>query len=450
MVESTSDEGGILKMEPNKLTDLQRRTLKPESNYRWVMMFLCMGAIAVNYIDRVNIAIAAPTLMKVFNLSTTEMGILMSAFFWSYVLCMMPAGALLNRVGAKIVMGGTCLAWGLSTMLTSLVSGYNSFFAVRVLLGISEAPAYPSCARVVSVWIPRHERTTASAMFDCAARIGSAFTPPIVAWVLITWGWRASFVITGGFAVLYAFVWWAFYHEPDDHPKVTQSELDYIRQDEVIGKDGKVETGRIIPILELFTYPKVLLLCAGSFCYNYFWGVFTTWIPAYLVVSKGLDLKAMGIAAMYPYAAGASMELVGGYLSDKAQLKGFSLNAVRRTGMGLGLLGGAFFMYLAVTANSAGMTILFLTLAMGIYSFGAANTWSMPNDIAPYGQGGGVAGVMNTTGQMATLAAPLVTGYVISTSWGYDGALYIVCVVAVIGSIFYIVNDYSRLIPKEK
>ena len=85
-------------MEPNKLTDLQRRTLKPESNYRWVMMFLCMGAIAVNYIDRVNIAIAAPTLMKVFNLSTTEMGILMSAFFWSYVLCMMPAGALLNRV----------------------------------------------------------------------------------------------------------------------------------------------------------------------------------------------------------------------------------------------------------------------------------------------------------------------------------------------------------------
>ena len=424
--------------------------VKPGSGYRWHMMLLCMGAVTVNYIDRVNISVAAPTLMKLFDINPMQMGILMSAFYWPYVLMMMPSGALLNRIGARLVVGWGCVLWGISTMLTSFVVGFNSFFAVRVLLGITEAPVYPGCARVVSVWIPKQERTTATAMFDSASRMGSAFTPPLVVWLLLNWGWQMSFIVTGGLAILYALVWFKFYHEPDDHPKVTKSELAYIRQDEVVNADGQVDKGRMIPLFELFTYKKTLLVFAGFFCYNYFWGVFTTWIPAYLVMAKGFDLKAMGTAAMYPYIAGVVCELSFGPMFDMALRKGVSLNVVRRIGMAICLLGGAGFMYLAVIATTPTMTIVHLTLAMGMYSGGACNTWSVPNDIAPYGQGGGIAGTMNIFGQFASLLAPIVTGYLISTSWGYDGALNLVVGSAVIGYFFYFMVDYSRLVPREK
>ncbi len=432
-------------------SNLETRTfeiLKPASNYRWIAILLCAATTFISHLDRVNLAVATPTLMKTFNISSTQMGVLMSAFFWTYVLCAIPAGALLNRIGSKIVLGWSCLAWGLTTMLTALVSGYYSFFVVRILLGATEAPGFPSCVRVVSVWIPERERTRATAMFNCSTKLGIAITPPMVVWIILQWGWQASFVITGGIAVAYSFVWWCFYHEPDDHPKVTQSELAYIRQDEVVNEAGKVEKTKLIPLLQLFTYRQMLLVYGGFFSFTYFFSLFSTWIPAYLVLSKGFNLKEMGVAAMFPWLVGAFMELLGGYCWDKWQQHGATLNQVRRTGMAVCLLGGALFMYLAVKADSPTLIMTFLTVSMGVFAFGCPNSWAIPNDLAPYGQGGGVAGTMNAVGQTAGVLSPIITGFVIGTSWGYEGALFICCAITGIGAVLYMLNDYKRLVPK--
>lgn len=421
---------------------------KPESGYRWHAVLLVMGIITINYIDRVNIGVASPTLMKLFNLSPAEMGILMSAFFWSYMLCMVPAGWFLNHLGPRMVVFWSCLGWGLATMLTAAVTGFTSFFAVRVLLGVTEAPGYPGAARVVSVWVPVRERTFASACFDACSRAGNAFAPPLVVWIILQWGWQMSFVITGGLAAAYAFVWLYFYREPDDHPKITQSELKWIRQDEVVDESGKVEKGKMIPLMQLLTYPKVVSVCIAYFLYMYFWTTFNLWTPAYFVQAKGFSLKAMGIAAMYPYITGIIFELISGKLWDAWLARGATINTIRRAGMGVGMLGASASLYMAIVSSDPTAIIFWFSLSMGMFSISGANVWAIPQDIAPYGQAGGVGGVYSLCGNLASLIGPMLTGYVAGTSWGYDGGFYLLVISAALGALLYAVSSYTRLVPR--
>lgn len=422
---------------------------KPASNYRYMAVFLIAMAITINYIDRVNIAVATPTLMTVFGLSASQMGVLMSAFFWSYTLMMIPVGALLNKFGPKMLMFYSCLGWGLVTMLTALVSGFGSFLAVRIGLGITEASSYPAAPRVVSVWVPKRERTMASACFDCCARVGNAFAPPLVAMIIVAWGWKASFVVSGALAVIYSFIWLYYYKDPDEHPKVTDSELAYIRQDEVLSEEGQVVV-KPIPLVKLFTYRVILQLCGGYALYMYFWTTFNSWIPAYMMNVCGLSLKSMGFAAMLPYVAGVSMELLGGFVFDRWFRSGATITAIRRTGMGVGMIGGAIFLYMATqaAASSPAMAILWLTCSMGIFSFGASNVWAIPTDVAPYGQAGGVGGVYSFIGNFGSLLGPIVTGIIVDTAFGYNGALIVMCILSAFGALLYMTAKYERLEPK--
>ncbi len=436
------------------MTELAKATstgvvLKLSSNYRWGAVALCCGMVTICYIDRVNLAVTSSTLMKVFNMSPAEMGVLMSAFFWSYVLVMMPTGALINRYGPKLMGFYCCLGWGLATMAVAVVTGFKSMLALRIVLGATESPAYPVSARVVSVWVPSRERTFSSAAFDSCSRLGNAIAPPLVVWLMLNWGWEVSFVITGMLAVAYSFVWKFNYHEPDDHPKVTQEELAYIRQNEVLNADGKVEKPKLIPLLQLFTYRRMILVCIGAFCYSYYWTNFNMWVPTYLVKAKGFDLQTMGMAAMAPYIAGVSMEVLGGYVMDLWHRRGASINTLRRTGLGVCLLLAGATLYMAVISDSPVMIVVWLTASMGIFSFGAGNKWSIPSDIAPYGQGGGIASVMNMVGNIGSIIAPALTGYMASGVFGYNGGFIAMAGIAVIGALVYIVNDYSRLVPKD-
>lgn len=422
---------------------------KPESGTRWFVVFwLAMGTV-INYIDRVNFGVATPTIMKEFGMGTGEMGILMSAFFWSYTLTMIPAGHLLNTIGPKKVLGGAAFAWGLVTMATAFCWNFASFIAIRIGLGLTEAPAFPANARVVSVWVPKRERTFASAMFDCSARAGNAFAPPLVAFIIAAWGWKMSFVVTGALAIVWAFLWFLWYHEPADHPKITASELAYIRQDEIVHDDGSIKS-HPIPMFRLATYPVILKATVAYALYLYVWTVFIFWIPTYLMKVRGLSLKEMGVAASIPFIVGVIMELIGGKVFDKWYDKGASITTLRRTGMSIGMFGAAIFIWLCMQATTPFMAIFWLTAFMGIFSFGASNVWAIPSDIAPYGQAGGVGGVYNFVGNFGALFAPIVTGYFAQSQYGFNGGFAVCVVFAIVGGFLYIFNSYERLTPKKQ
>jgi ACS family glucarate transporter-like MFS transporter len=326
---------------------------------------------------------------------------------------------------------------------------------VRILLGLAEGPVFPASAQVVSLWIPKRERTLASCCFDCCARIGSAAAPPVVTWLIITYSWQASFIVTGVIAIVYTFVWFAIYREPDRHPKLSKEELAYIRQDEVVNESGKVVTTRPIPMFMLFTYKKTLFLFAGYFCYMYYWNMYISWMPAYLVEARGLDLKQMGVGAMIPYLCAIPCEICGGAFFDFLTKKGMSLSAVRRLGMTICLAGGALTLFLAVQSTSPIACVAMLTLSMSVFSFGASNIWTIPNDIAPYGQAGSVGAAYSFCGQISGIAAPGISGFLIAAGLnsgnivsGYDNAFYVMILVTLLGIVFFVANDYSRLVPR--
>jgi len=429
---------------------VSQAVVKPATHTRWYIVFMLALGTVINYIDRVNFGVATPTLMKEFGLGATEMGILMSAFFWSYTITMIPVGALLNKIGPHKVLGWAGISWGAVTMSMAACQGFYSFIAIRIGLGLTEAPAFPANARVVSVWVPKRERTFASAMFDCSARAGNAFAPPIVAYIIALWGWKMSFVITGAMAVVWGIWWLMTYHEPHKHPRITKEELDYIRQDEVVKEDGSVHAHHI-PMYRLLTYPVILKAVIAYALYLYIWVVFTFWIPTFLMKAKGLSLKEMGLAASVPFIVGVVMELIGGKVFDKWYDKGATITQLRRTGMGVGMFGAALFIVLTMSSDTAFWAVFWMSCFMGIFSFGASNVWAIPSDIAPYGQAGGVGGIYNFVGNFGALFGPMVTGWFVDHSpYGFNGAFGVCVAFAVIGGILYIWNDYERLLPKAK
>ncbi len=431
----------------NAIEEKMTSPIKPQSGKRWYAVFLVSLAITINYIDRVNFSVATPTLMEYFHLTAGQMGVLMSAFFWSYTLTMIPAGALLNRFGPKPIMGASIFGWGAVTMLTAAVQNFAGFLGIRILLGFTEAPAFPASARVVSVWVPVRERTFSSACFDCCARLGSAFAPPIVAWIIVNWGWKMSFVITGAIAVLYSILWFITYREPDDHPTVTASELAYIRQNEVIDNSGKVES-KPIPMFKLFTYPVIMKVTIAYALYLYVWTVFMSWMPTYFVQVREMSLSEMGTAAMIPYIFAVIFELIGGKVFDAWHAKGATVSQLRRTGMGIAMVGSALFIYLTMGATTSVQAIIYLSAFMAIFAFGASNVWAIPSDIAPYGQAGGVGGIYNFVGNFGALFAPMVTGFFVGSKYGFNGAFTVCVIFALVGALLFIFNNYDRLEPR--
>ncbi len=427
--------------------EVSRPATAPRTTYRYKVMLFLGGMIFVNYIDRFNIAAAVPTLMKEFALSPARMGLLMSAFGWTYLVCMFPVGHLLNRKPPKIIGFFACLGWGLVTLFTAAVSGFYSFFVVRLLLGATEAAGFPTCARISSDWTPKHERTTAVAIFDVFSNIGSAVTPPFVVWTILHYGWRYSFVITGLIAVGFAFIWRRYYHAPEDNPKLSKEELEYIRQGQVTDATPAVKL-KEIPMYKLLTYPRILSMCSGFFLYMYFSTAFHMWIPAYLVHAKGFSLRNMGIVYTFPFFATIGFELIGARCLDRWMRRGASLTKVRRTGQFIGYFGMGICLYLAVIAASPTMTVFWLTASFGVKAISGAQNWATTTEIAPKGQVGAVAALNSMSSALALIVAPIISGLVIQSRWGYDGALLVMVGAAVLAGIIYGSIDYKPIVPR--
>ena len=201
-----------------------RNSEQRASRIRWGVATFMWFAIAINYIDRTVLAAAAPTLIKTLSIPVDMMGIVLSAFFWSYALMQMPAGWFSDRFGQKKGLGFAVLLWSVATSATSLVSGFASLFAMRLGLGIGEAGAYPSNAGITAKWFPLRERATIAGLFDSASKFGGAVAMPLIVWLIAAYGWRMTFLIIGAMGVVWSIAWFGFFREtPEQHPGVNLS-----------------------------------------------------------------------------------------------------------------------------------------------------------------------------------------------------------------------------------
>jgi len=408
-----------------------------KTNVRWIVAALMWSAIAINYIDRTVLAAAAPYITKEFSVTPSQMGIIMSGFFWSYALLQVPAGWFADKVGQKKTLGFAVAWWSVATALTGLGTGFKSILGFRVALGVGEAAAYPSNAGISSKWFPDKERATVGGLFDSGSKFGGAVAMPLIVWLIALFGWKMTFVIIGVAGVVWSIIWIMYFREiPEDHKGVNAAELKYIR-DGQSQKDG-LDKEQPMKWYELLKYRNIWAMCIGFFMINYTSYFFITWLPTYLVKEKGMGMLAMGFAAMLPLLISMVVEVAAGWASDKVYSKGWlSLSATRKVFLVGGLL-MASCIGLAAFAESAVTAIVLLCIAKSGTTVAASQVWALPGDVAPKNMTSVVAGLQNSVSNMGGVVGPIVTGIILQTTGSFNMALLLSSALLVVGILNYL------------
>jgi len=407
------------------------RNSKPPKR-RWMIGALLGVGILINYLDRISLSVAAPQLRTEFHLSPAEVGLFLSAFFWSYSLLQVPAGMLLDRLGPKPIGRWGALLWSAASLLTAVAGGFGGIFAARVLLGVAEAPAFPACAKATGYWFPRSERALATALFDAAAKFSNVIGVPLVAWVVVAFGWRWGFGVTAGLSFAYFVAYWALYRDPGADTRLSAAERQYI-VDGGATPEGATPAGAINMVGYVLTKAKVWGLTIGFAAYGYSFYLFLTWLPSYLVQAMHMSILTSAEYTAIPWLVATCADLlVGGWLIDRLVGSGRDESRVRKTvliaGMVLGLA-----VFGATQTTDPAWAITWISIALGGLAAAAPVGWSLPSLIAPKGGVGTVGGIMNFVNNLMGAAAPIVTGIIVGSTSSFTNAFVVAGVILLIG-----------------
>jgi sugar phosphate permease len=404
---------------------------------RWMIVALLGFGILVNYFDRVNLSVSRDALRDTFGISTVLFGFLLSAYNWPYMLLQIPSGLLLDRFGVRLVGMVSTIIWSIASFVGAASNGINMLFGSRFLLGIGEAPTFPGNAKAVGYWFPTTERTLATAMFDSMAKFSSAVGVPLLGLVLLHFGWRANFAFTGAISLVYFALFYAIYRNPSQDKNLSDVEREHIRSGGAQSEDA-VRAAAGAPLAYLLRQRKVIGLALGYGSYNYVFYLLLTWLPTYLLDVHHLDLAHSVRYTALPWLCATVGELVaGGWLVDSLIQRGWDATRVRQTvlvtGMSLGL--GIFGVAYAETTFSA---VSWIAVSITGLSIAAPVGWSMPGLIAPRESVGTIGGIMNLSNQIAGIAAPIVTGFIVAETKSYSAAFLAAAAFLVIGIAAYI------------
>ena len=408
---------------------------------RWRIAWLLSLGVLVNYFDRVNLSVSHVALYTTFGITDITFGYLSAAYNWTYALCQLPIGVMLDRFGVRRVGRISTFVWSIASFAAAMTPNMAGFFGARLLLGVGEAPTFPANAKAVGLWFPQKERTLATSIFDSSAKLSSAIGVPLIGILLLKVGWRWSFAATGLISLAYFGLFSRVYRDPVDDPHLSDSERDYINQDAVLPARVVAgdESAPLARLAFLLRQKKVLGLALGFGSYNYVFYLLLTWLPSYLSTALHIDLLHSFLYTGVPWLFATFTDFfLGGLLADSLIQRGFNANRVRKTililgtACGLGLLGAA-------EAHTPLRALLWISLSIGGLSAAAPVGWSIPSLIVPRSSVGSVGGIINFSNQLSGIAAPIVTGYVIATTHSYTIAFGIAAAYLLVGMLSYFV-----------
>ncbi|HEX3373061.1 MAG TPA: MFS transporter [Edaphobacter sp.] len=408
----------------------------PTPRRRWRIAWLLGVGVLVNYFDRVNLSVSHAALVTTFGISTVTFGYLSGAYNWTYAVCQLPVGVLLDKFGIKRVGRISTLLWSMASFAAAVTPSVSGFFAARFLLGIGEAPTFPANAKAIGYWFPSRERSFATSIFDGAAKFASAIGVPLIGILLLKVGWRWSFAVTGLISFLYflAFLW--IYRDPQDDPDLTAVERDYIATDDQVFAAN--ETGQA-SLGYLLRQRKVIGMVLGFGSYNYVFYLLLTWLPSYLSSALHIDLLHSFLYTGVPWLIATVADLaIGGWLVDALIERGWNANSVRKavlvggTACGLGILGAA-------NTHSAITALIWISISIGGLSAASPVGWSIPSLIAPRSSVGKVGGIINFSNQVSGICAPIITGYLVAARQSFAWAFGVSAIYLLIGIAAYIV-----------
>jgi MFS transporter, ACS family, D-galactonate transporter len=407
---------------------------------RYGMLALVFINVVINYLDRSNLSVAATGLGEELKLSTVQLGLIFSAFGWTYAALQIPGGLIADRISPRILYALCLVTWSLATVAQGLAKGFASLFAFRLATGAFEAPSYPINNRIVTSWFPDHERASAIALFVSGQFIGLAFLTPVLVALQHYAGWRGLFIVTGLVGLVWGWIWYVFYRDPLEHNRVNKAELDYIEKGGGVFRPkshhgDKKSAWRAEDWKQVFNNRTLWGIYIGQFCVNATLWFFLTWFPTYLVKYRGLSFLKTGFLASIPFLSACAGLLLSGFFSDYLIRKGRSISMARKTPIIFGLLLSGSIVGANYTDDTA-MVIFFMSLAF----FGAGIaliSWVFVSILSPRHLIGLTGGVFNFMGNLASIVVPIVIGY-LASGGNFKPALVFIGVLGVIGACSYI------------
>jgi ACS family D-galactonate transporter-like MFS transporter len=428
---------------PSAAAPAVRRT-----HVRWVpILALVAIGTAINYLDRTVLGIAAPHLMKDLGLTATQMGLVFSAFSWSYAALQIPGGIFLDRFGTRFTYFIAIAFWSLFTALMGVVGSLRGLILTRIGVGIFEAPCFPANSRILATWFPQHERARANSVYSVGMNFGLGFLSVPLFWITEQYGWRGLFFIVGGLGILFSFVWWFVYHNPGESRTANRAELEYIEA----GGGGEYKGQRLNfqwrHIAALLRHRQVIGASIGQFGGNSTLVFFLTWFPTYLVSARGMSFIKAGKMVALPYIAAAAGVVIGGLVSDAILKRTGSANMARKLPIVSGmLLAATIILANYVPADDNALVIAIMSLAF--FGQGMTNLgWTVVSDIAPKKLIGLTGGLFNFTTNLAGIVTPIVIGATYQATGTFVGPLIYIAAVALLGAFAYsvILGDIHRL-----
>lgn len=406
------------------------RRVSPIARLRWWIAGMLFLATTVNYVDRQAISVAAPAISRELGFSASDYSWIVFSFLLAYAAMQVVTGALVDRIGVKNGFSIAVAGWSLANMAHAWGSGVLSFAALRFLLGFFEAANYPAALKAIAEWFPSRERTAAVGLVNVGPGLGAVLAPPLVAWLMVQWGWREAFVATGAIGFVWLAFWLRLYESPGRHPRLAPEEA------RLIGSEAGA-AGAIAPAL---TWPalirdrRVIGLMLARFSSDGAFYFFVFWLPSYLADVRGFDIRQIGMFAWMPFLAADAGSLLGGWAGALLVRRGLSVDASRKLVIWTGAL-IASCAWPAAAAPTPYLALAWISAAMFGIQVKSSSLFTVPADLFAARNVALAWGLTGATGSLGGMLFQLYIGRIVDTV-GYGPVFWSVSAMHLISASF--------------
>ena len=383
------------------------------------VVILLVLSVTINYLDRGILSVSAPLLQRELTLSPAQMGLLFSAFFWSYSVFQLVAGWLVDRYDVKHIFSAGFLIWCLATASVGWIAGFGWLLAARVILGVGESVAYPAYSRILARDFPEHRRGLANALVDAGSKVGPALSTLAGGLLVDRFGWRALFLGMGIGGLLWLAPWALF--APSGG-----------------GSSPLKGQGRPTGMLEILRRREAWGTCLGMFSLGYVWYFLLSWLPSYLVTERGLSMRSMAVLGSLPFWAMAATSVLGGWLSDRLIGRRASVTRVRKGFVIGGLLLCGVTLLPAAAVRSPRLSLMLLVVSCSALGLFTSNVWAITQTLAGPRAAGSWTGIQNAVGNLGGVISPVLTGVVVGRTGSYYLAFAMASAILVLGATSYL------------
>lgn len=423
-------------------------------NKRWLIIVQFLLCYLVLYMDRSNMSIAGPSMMKEFNWTATQFGLVSTAFFMGYACTMIIGGWLADRFGGgKVIIFGA-LWWSVFVFLTPFGTSLGLMVIIRMVMGMGEGVALPAISSMVAKWIPKKEAGLAQGICLVGVPLGITLTMPLAAWIIQVHSWKMVFWTFAFTAPIWILIWLRFGKDkPENDPNLSKEELAYIKSTQGGSQEMAGRYTALTP-KDIFSTPSVWTGAVSFFCTNYLFYLFMTWLPTYFMKGRGLQLGQSALYTMMPYIVAVFTYPIGGYLADKAAAK-FEDNIGRKIFPVFGMISAGILLILGSRAANAVNAVALISASNGLLCLTMGGYYSMPM-VFSRKNAGKITGLWSTFATIGGITAPLLTGVVVD-AYGYTFALYLGACISIIGSLILLMmvrikeikpKNTSKIIPE--